>query len=284
MKLPEGALIDSRYDNMSAEAIYNVLAKEKQEQDKQKPQDSGDGTGKGDKQQQPSPKKGESMGEVQDAPVQSEAELIQAEAQAKQELAQAIQIAKQQGNLPAGIERIVNEILKPRIAWQEVLARFIDQVAKSDYSFSKPNVRYLSSGFILPSLYNLEVGEIVLIVDTSGSIDIKLLNLFAGEMQEVCSTTNTPIRVLYVNNRFQGEQIIEPDDTFKLNAKGGGGTDFRPGFEYMEKEGITPKAVVYFTDMACSSFPAEPEYPILWGKYGSCRQEPPFGEVIQVDQ
>lgn len=283
MKLPKWALLENSFRDMSAESIYNVLAGRKQENNKNSGQGQGDGQGG---QQQPQNSQGNDpgkMGAVEDAPIHSESEKTEAEAKAKQELAQAAQIARQQGKLPASIERLVVEIMKPQIAWQEVLARFLDEVQKNDYSFSRPNVRYLNSGFILPSLHNVEMGEIVLIVDTSISIDEELLNTFAGEMQEISSTFNSTIRVLYVDSKFQGEQIIEPDDIFKLQPKGGGGTDFRPGFDYIDKNDIAPKAVVYFTDLVCSRFPNEPAYPVLWAKYGNYEQPVPFGEVIQID-
>lgn len=283
MRLPEWALVEDRFRNMSAESIYKVLAGEKQEDNPNQPQPQGNNQ---DGQQQPDNGQGNDpgrMGGVEDAPVHSQAEMVEAEAQAKQELAQAIQVAKQQGKLPGGIERLVEEIMQPKVAWQEVLARFLDEVVKNDYSFSKPNPRYIGSGFILPSLHNVEMGEIVLMVDTSGSIDEELLDTFAGEMQDIVSTFNATIRVLYVDSEFQGEQLIEPDDVFKLEPKGGGGTDFKPGFKYIEEQGITPKAVVYFTDGYCSSFPDEPDCPLLWGVYNNTNFSPTFGETIYIN-
>jgi len=282
-KLPEWVLNDSRFADMSAESIYKVLAGEKPDDDGQQGQGQGnDENGQGQPGNEPDNDPG-GMGGVEDAPVHSESEKAEAEAQVKQELAQAVQVAKMQGKFPGGIERLVAEIMQPKIVWQEVLARFLDEVTKNDYSFSRPNPRYIASGFILPSLHNVEMGELVLIVDTSGSVDEDLLDVFAGEMQDIASTFNTSIRVIYVDSKFQGEQTIEPDDTFKLQPLGGGGTDFKPGFEWMDEQGITPKAVVYFTDLACHSFPAEPDCPVLWAKWGDYNNTVPFGEVIQVD-
>lgn len=273
--LPKGYLIDNQFDDMSAEQIFKLLPAEQEKQDGDDEQGDGsnDGSGQGDM----------GCGGIEDAPGNSESETTQTEAEAKLELAQALQIAKQQGKLPAGMARLAEEVLKPRIAWQEVLARFLAEVAKNDYSFSKPNMRYLHTGFILPSLYNVEIGQIVLVVDTSGSIDEVLLNEMAAEMQDICSTFNVSIKVYYVDAKLQGEQDIEPDDVFKLTPKGGGGTDFRPAFVHMEEQGIEPKALVYFTDLACHSFPNEPSFPVLWAKYGNYKKEVPFGEVVQVD-
>lgn len=254
--------------------------------------DGGDGIPSEDERGQESPQnEPQSMdfgqGGVEDAPATSDAELEQAEAEAKQELAAAIQIAKQQGELPAYLEKMVGEMLQPRIPWQEVLSRFISDTSKSDYSFMKPNRRFSNSRLVMPSLYKEEVGGIVLVIDTSISVfsQIKLLNRFASEMQEVCSMMRSPITVIHVDTAVKGEpDIIEPDDTFNLVPRGGGGTDFRPPFEWLEENEVDVKCLIYFTDMECSSFPSEePAYPVLWARYGSDRRVPPFGEVIQVD-
>lgn len=297
IELPDGALVNHKYRGMSAEAIYNDLTKQKEKEQKDKPKQSdsgqpagGNGNGNPDptsansgQQNKPQPQPEYGIGGVEDSPAQSKSDVAATEAKAKQQLAQAMTIAKHMGNLPAGMDRIIDEILKPVVDWQEALARFVSEVAHNDYSFSKPNLRYASSGFILPSLHNIEMGELVLIVDTSGSIDEGLLKTFASEMQEIASSFNSKITVIYVDTKVHGVDVIEPDDTFTLHPKGGGGTSFIPAFPYMQENEITPRAIVYFTDGYSTRFPDEPDVPVLWATYNNSSFEPPFGEVIRVD-
>ncbi len=266
--LPKGGLLDSKYAGMGAEDIYNLLPPAKDE-DK-----DGEGAGQGN---DPG-----GMGGVKDAPAKTKGELNEIEAKVKQAVSQAAMAAKKAGKLPAEMERLVSEVLEPQIAWQDVLARFLTEIARNDYTWKKPNRRYITSGIYLPSLENEEIGKIVLIVDTSGSIDEPTLNAFAGEMQAILATFRVPFDVLYVDSEFHGVQHIEPDEQIALKPLGGGGTDFRPGFEYLDEQDEQPKCVVYFTDLECSSFPAEPEYPVLWATIGSYKNDPPFGEVIKV--
>ncbi len=280
MRLPQDFLYDSQYKDMPAESIYNMITGKKPDPNGQP--DAGNGQGEGQGPPPPQPQTDPGSLEVVDAPQNDGKSQQEKEAQCKQEIAQAMQIAKQQGKLPAGLERTIMEVLEAKVPWKEVLARFLTEPAKNDYSFSKPNTRYLGSGFILPSLYSMEIAEIYLFVDTSGSIDEELLSEFAGEMQEICSTYNCPIHILYVDTKVAGEQTIEPDDTFELKPAGGGGTDFRPGFEWLAERNIIPKSVVYFTDGRCSSFPDEPEYQVLWALWGEYKFKPPFGETIKV--
>lgn len=272
LKLPEGALLEDAFRGKSAEEIYRIL-----EQDNQ---GGGQGGQQGQSGDQGEPNGG--MGEVEDAPAQSQQEMERIEAETRQEVAEAAQVSRMAGNLPAGLERMVDEVLNPKVDWRETLARFLVDIAHNDYSWSRPNRRYAGSGFILPSLYNVEMGQVVLMVDTSGSIDRNLLNKFAAEMQDACSLFHSPIKVLYVDTEVAGEQDIDPDAPVKLEPRGGGGTDFKPGFKWLEEQGIEPKAVVYFTDMECHSYPDEPDFPVLWartGKYGKA----PFGEIIDID-
>ena len=72
----------------------------------------------------------------------------------------------------------------------------------------------------------------------------------------------------------QGEQ-------FKMVSKGGGGTDFRPPFEYVEREGITPACLIYLTD-GYGPFPQNPPpYPVLWAM--TTDVVPPWGEYVKVE-
>ena len=258
--MPVNGLLDKQYYNMSAEQVYNLLP---------------DG-GEGDEE--------EGMGDVTDAPAQTQSEMQQVEAKAKQQLVQALNAAKKAGNIPAGIARLAEALLKPKVPWLEVLPRFMTEMARNDYSFTRPNKRYLHTGFILPSLYSEEIGEIVMIVDTSGSVDEEAMNEVATETNELCSTFGARLKVIFVDSKFQGVQDIEPDEDVNLTAKGGGGTDFKPGFEWMKQNDINPKAVIYFTDLCCSSYPPEPEFPVLWIKNGGYQfyENPPFGEVVEM--
>lgn len=278
MKLPEGALIDKQFKDHSAEQIF---AKLPQPKPKDKPgNNAGNNAGGNGKQQTPDPGK---CGSVSDSPAKTEGERQEQEAKVKQKIAQAAQVAKRAGNLPGFLQRLVEEILQPKINWKEVLARFITDTARNDYSFKKPNARFIQSGFYLPSLINEEPGQIVFIVDTSASIDEKLFDQFGSELQDVCSELKNQLLVIYVDDELQGVQEIEPDEKIELQAKGGGGTSFAPGFEYLEENGITPKAIVYLTDGDSRKFPKQtPDTPVLWAKYGSCNFKPPFGEVIPI--
>lgn len=262
--LPEGHLFDPTYANKSAEQIYHLL-----------PQPAGDGDTSGNDDDE-----GESTGEVQDAP--ADASRQEMEAEIKQAMVQAAMIAGRQDRLPAFAQRLIEETLRPKVFWKEVLSRFMAEITRNDYTWKKPSPRYLQLGLYLPSLETTETGKAVLIVDTSSSIDQDILNQCGAEVQDIASTINLRMSVIYVDTIVQAVQEIDPDIRMQLQPRGGGGTDFRPGFEYIEQHELEPRVVIYLTDGACHLLPEEPGYPVLWALFGNFPFNPPFGETVQI--
>ena len=123
-----------------------------------------------------------------------------------------------------------------------------------------------------------------MIIDTSGSIDQKELDMFAAELRSILTSyPETTIEVIYVDSKVAATQTVDVNN-LDLKAKGGGGTDFRPGYKYIEDNDINPVCVLYFTDGYCWSFPEkEPDYPTLWLISSTCKFNPPFGEVIRIE-
>ena len=73
-------------------------------------------------------------------------------------------------------------------------------------------------------------------------------------------------------------------DIPKIPRVGGGGTDFRPPFKWVQDQELEPACLIYLTDMDCRRYPVDPGYPVLWAKIGTWpTQPPPFGDVIEID-
>ncbi len=249
---------------------------------KQDDGDEGEGSDEGAGEDQDKP------GEVRDAPAATEdtAEDTTGEEDAwKQAVRQAAQMADSQGKLPGGLKRELDKVAQARVDWRSVLRRFSQEAARSDYSWSTPNRRYLALGLYLPALCNREMGPLVIGVDTSGSIDDTLLALFAAEIQSVVEETQ-PRRthVVYCDARVQRVDVFERGDPVVLHHAGGGGTNFRPLFQMLDTLEEPAVCVVYLTDLY-GTFPAEdPGVPTLW----ACPQRHsqsavPFGEVMAIE-
>ena len=261
--LPEGALIEDKYKGMEAEVIYNMLPKQLQ-----------------------LPSNSVMIGDVKDYKPDKNDPKSPTPQQQQQEwkikLTQAAAVAKAQGKLPAGLGRMIREVMQPKLPWREILSRFITENAKNDYTWTTPNKRYLYSGLYLPALNVPTLGTIAVIIDTSGSINQGELDIFAAELQAILTIyPQTEIKVIYVDSKVAGVEDVDIYD-FQLHAKGGGGTDFIPGFEYIAENDIDPVCTIYFTDGYCDSFPVTPEHPVLWLLTTKYQFNPPFGEVIHM--
>jgi len=188
------------------------------------------------------------------------------------------------GSMPSDLELLVKSVLEPKIDWRAALSAWAADVAYSDYSWNRPNRRYVQRNIYLPSLYSRDIRELVVIGDTSGSM-VHALNEMSAEFEGILRMNLVQrLRVIYVDTEVAGEQEFESGESVELKAQGGGGTSFRPGFEYIEERGYAPVGVVYITDGCCSDFPKmAPSYQVLWtiiDGYGEFK--PPFGEVIHA--
>lgn len=316
--LPEGFLLDSQYAGLSAEDIYGKIKKAKREQ---QGQDQGQGQGQGQGQdqqagqdqsqpgqgpdqntgQQPSQDQGQQgqqpgtdpgkCGRVK-APQASdgsghpsEADLTKAEQKAILDTLQAAQSAKGAGFLPAEIAEYIETLKEPKEDWHAALWRFAEQPSKNDYSFARPNVRYAHTGVFLPSLADKEIGDMVIVLDVSGSTySVQgALDSFLSEAQSLLDTLRPrSMRVIQCDSKIAGDLEYLPGDTIETRITGGGGTRFQPALDYAEQ--YSPVCLVYFTDMECFDTPTEPSYPVLWAIYGGQdNHEIGFGERIYVE-
>jgi len=199
-------------------------------------------------------------------------------------LAQALHKARECGMLPGCLERLAASRLFPALSWRELLRRFLDRAARNDFSWVRPNRRHVHSGLYLPGLDSLELAEIAVAVDVSGSITQAELERFAAELSAVLEEFATEITVFACDTVLTShKRLSNLDLPLRFTAAGGGGTSFRPPFRQLEEEGATPACLVYFTDLACDAYPEEPGFPVLWVTPNKEFQPPPFGEVILME-
>ena len=273
--LPAGGLIDPQYKDFSTEHVYNLIP------DSPDGSGSSGGDGSGDDSNP-----GWNFGGVEDAPGSDDDTVrSQLEEDTKVDIIQAANAAKMMGKLPQHIERLVEQVRESKMPWRQILARFFRATAKSDYSWLRPNRRFLASGIYLPSLHSEALGPVVIGFDTSGSVAGPEIEQFAGCINAILRQTKPEaVHVVYCDADVQHVQVFRASDyplTFKkLQPKGGGGTDFRPVFDYVKNKRINPVALLYLTDMYGSFPDKQPKYPTIW--CATTEVKAPFGKTLQL--
>ena len=271
-KLPPGGLCDPQFKGMSAEAIYPHIP----EQPPGVGKDGKDGSDPG------------GCGEVRDTPDPQKKEEIKAEWE--QAVLQADAMAKAQGNMPAGLDRLINEIKKPECHdLISALSQFVARSAREDYSYRLPNKRYIAQGLYLPSLYSESLAPICIGVDTSGSISNELLSRFVGAVQVVLDESKPErVTVYSCDAQVHKEAQYEPGDFISTEPKdypGGGGSSSIPVFQKIDELNEEIACAIYITDGYLSVPDTAPDYPVLWvimDKFG-VRNSLPFGETIWLN-
>lgn len=259
LEIGENWLFNPAFAGMSADEVYNLLPDD---------DDDDDGDGK------------EPLDEIMDgSPDTREVDAMDW----KVATVQAANTARAMGKLPGSLERFVDSLVNPQVDWREQLRRFMLPSLGGDYTWMRPNRMFINQGIYLPTLYSETVGEIVVCIDTSGSITNEVLNAFGSEIKAIVDQARpSKTHVIYCDAAVNHVDCFTPDDDlqFKMHG-GGGGTDFRPPFAYVEEHQIAPKCLVYLTDMY-GSFPASaPDYDVMWistsGVVG------PFGETLPIE-
>ena len=202
---------------------------------------------------------------------------------------QALNLAKAQGKAPGSVEETIRDAHASTLDWRTLLRRYMTDAAARDYSWSVPNRRFIDSGLYLPSIRSEGIDAIAVIIDTSGSVDAQALAAFWTEIREVATEIRPDsVIVLQVDAALQDAAEHAPGDLpEEIALRGRGGTDFRPGFAWLEERGTRPSLCLYFTDMDCDRYPdTEPAFPVLfcdWSEgVGLPRQPPPWGEHIKI--
>lgn len=186
------------------------------------------------------------------------------------------------GNLPGDVQIYLENLLRPKLPWEQVLRNFMTEYQKEDYSMRRPNRRYLPD-FFLPTLYNERVANLAYAVDFSWSMkqfEQRVLSEihFGRTLLNPQQTT-----VLSFDTRVQTvHELGEYDSLADVKFKGNGGTNIHPVFEHFKDK--PPTVLVIFSDLECSPYTKDPGYPVIWVRMGERGFRPEFGEVVQYNE
>lgn len=205
------------------------------------------------------------------------------EVQWQQRMAGAAQQAIQAGKMDGAMARMIDHLLQPRLPWRMLLARYMTSTARDDYSYMRQSRRSQGNA-ILPSLHSSQV-DVVVAVDTSGSIHDREIQEFLSEISALKGQMRARVTLIPCDATIAegAPWVFEPWEALSLETEisGGGGTDFRPVFQWVEEQSTKPEILVYFSDLEGQFPELAPAYPVLWLVKG--KEKPPWGQRIQLN-
>ena len=245
-------LLDTQYKDMSSEQVYNLLGENlpPPPMDDLRPSEAS------------SEKLKQDMDEI----------LVRAAIQSKARKEDA-------GSIPGDIQIYLNNLLNPKLPWNQILQRYLKQAAKEDYSFRKPNRRYFPK-LILPSLYSQKVEDLAIAIDTSGSITDEQFHQFISETHSLLRMMKPQkLSLIQFDTSIKSVDTIKNiHDLMRVKFSGRGGTMIAPVLEWANAN--KPKVLLVFSDGEFYWPGIETKVNTIWLIHGEYPFTPPFGKTI----
>jgi predicted metal-dependent peptidase len=304
VELPDGAVYDPMFHNWSMREVFNYLkkhAKPKPKPQNGKPCDNPSG-GKGE-DSDPSEGGEQDKEEWESVEVNGkEYDLSNSDEhdfgrdlthEEVKEINDNIDRALREGGMLAGrmgakIPRSISDLLEPKIDWREALRDFVTSSikGKDEFTWRKLNKRHLANDILSPSVENETIGEVIVAIDTSGSIGSDEITEFATELVSICDIAQPErVRVLWWDTQVHGEQVFNQAEyqniASLLKPLGGGGTHVGCVNDYINEEKLTAECVLVFTDGYLEhDIQWNISSPTMWMITRNKNFEPPVGKMV----
>lgn len=231
----EDAIVIESFRDKSVEEVYNTLYRES---------DEGEGQ------------------QSDTNPTQQKMDIIEHEGDTKvaeEELdaliIRAMGAARKQGNIPASLLEMFDEITKPSIDLHTLLHAYMSEsFFDKESDFSHPNRRFIHHGLYLPGYrYDRNRLSFFIFLDRSMSITGEVFSRFLGIIDSIVRMSHDfEVSVIPFDERVYSEEIksydaqsILPNISF---SKGNGGTQFEPVLEYLTTHAGEKNLAVILSD------------------------------------
>jgi len=273
-------LLDEKFRNMDTAQVYKILKQEQEDNSDDGDQGEGEGNGAG----------------LDEHDWEGAQEMS---ADEQRELAQEIDQAIRQGALTAGKvgsggNRAIDQLLQPEVNWREVLREFITETCRGndDSTWRQPSRRHLAMGMLRPSGITERVGELVIAIDTSGSIGQHELTKCLSEIKGVCDTVRPEsVRILYWDTKVCADEVYGDvagacgsleQLTQTTKPAGGGGTRVQCVPDHIQANNINAQAVIVLTDGYLGGDWGAWTMPLLWGILDNKHAQPTIGKTLHI--
>lgn len=299
----DGIQPDPAFKDLSAEQVYDLLQKEAQEALKggkskgdgkngrkwvRGDPDDGEGDGQpGDGGPSLDGKASNDVRDYQQGKDGDDRSAKDIERQIGIDTEKAIHAAKAAGQGSHVNKKLLDAAQVQHEPWYSHLRRFMTVLNAKEYNWSRINMRRTVFTEVLsPQMKSESMGDIVLLIDESGSLQDRQLCAIGAHSAQIFKEC-APKRVIIIRHTDEvtDVEIIEGPDfsDFVLQRKSTGGTDFRGPAAYVEQNFPEAQVIVWFTDMY-GAFAEGSTIETIWVTSTDPEQcKAPYGERIQAD-
>ena len=249
--LPEGHLYDEQFKDMTVREVYEILRQEQEQ--------GGGGRCNGNTLDDHDTSVIESLSDAE----RGELDKVITEA-----IQQSVILAGMQG---VDVPRAISDAVTPIVNWKDATRDFVTETmrGRDDYTFTRFNRKRLSDDLYMPDVMSERVGDVIIAIDTSGSIADADLAEFLSHMSALCDQVEPDsVTVLWWDSEVRGNQkLVSAYGNLKevLKPMGGGGTYVSCVSKYIIDNKINADCIVVLTDgYVESQIKWETSIPTLW--------------------
>lgn len=168
------------------------------------------------------------------------------------------------GKVPAGVLRLLNRLLEPKLNWREMLDNVLRSSLKHDYTYTRLSRRFWTTGLVLPGQDNQDKVTAVAFLDGSGSTTIEMVTEFLSECKGIMDTfADYELTVATFDTKIYNVVVYTPDNADEILSYefyGGGGTQPLCCWDYLKEHDIVPDKILLFTDGYVGGDWGDPDY------------------------
>lgn len=187
---------------------------------------------------------------------------------------------KAKGDVPGHLQEAIAALNTPVVRWRELLRHYLGRhVGNQRKTFSRRNRRH--NRFGVAGISHHAAANVVVVVDTSGSIGTKELQQFFAEIDAISSRAK--VKVLQWDWAFQGYTTYRRGDWKRFKVNGRGGTDMAQPMQWLIDEHQVADVTVMLTDGHCNWIDAAKiNFPCITVITTAETTSPDYGHVVRM--
>ena len=153
------------------------------------------------------------------------------------------------GKFPGGLAGLIKAAMEPPvITWEEQMRRFIGSIAAGKkQTIFRRNRRQPNRVDLKGELRDKEV-DLVVAIDTSGSMDDKTIGKCMSEIFEIVKLMKAEITIIECDSRIHKVYKAKSTGEVQTECLGRGGTSFSPVFQWLLDNKKSDSVLIYMSD------------------------------------